>query len=44
MNEATSASSALLLMNKGYTKVFALKGGWKAWELGKYPVEPKDAK
>jgi len=30
-------------MGKGYTKVFALKGGWRAWELAKYPVEPKDA-
>jgi 3-mercaptopyruvate sulfurtransferase SseA len=31
-------------MQKGYTKVFALKGGWRAWEAAKYPVEPKESK
>jgi len=25
----------------GYSKVFALKGGWDEWEKGKNPVEPK---
>ncbi len=25
----------------GYTKVFALKGGWDEWVKAKYPVEPK---
>jgi len=44
MSEATSASSALLLMQKGYKKVYALKGGWRAWELAKYPVEPNGNK
>jgi rhodanese-related sulfurtransferase len=29
-------------MAKGYTNVYALKGGWKAWEEAKYPVEPKE--
>jgi 3-mercaptopyruvate sulfurtransferase SseA len=28
-------------MTRGYKKVYALKGGWKSWELAKYPVEPK---
>jgi len=41
LNEDTGAGAALLLMQKGYTKVFALKGGWRAWEAAKYPVEPK---
>jgi rhodanese-related sulfurtransferase len=31
-------------MQKGYTKVFAVKGGWRAWEAAKYPVEPKESK
>jgi 3-mercaptopyruvate sulfurtransferase SseA len=25
----------------GYSKVFALKGGWDEWEKGKHPVDPK---
>jgi 3-mercaptopyruvate sulfurtransferase SseA len=25
----------------GYTKVFALKGGWDEWNKADYPVEPK---
>jgi 3-mercaptopyruvate sulfurtransferase SseA len=25
----------------GYSKVFALKGGWDEWEKGKNPVDPK---
>jgi rhodanese-related sulfurtransferase len=28
-------------MKAGYSKLFALKGGWNAWEKGKYPTEPK---
>jgi len=28
-------------MEKGYTKVYALKGGWKEWEKAKYPTESK---
>jgi len=28
-------------MEKGYTKVFALKGGWAAWKKAGYPVETK---
>jgi 3-mercaptopyruvate sulfurtransferase SseA len=29
-------------MANGYKNVYALKGGWKAWESAKYPVEPKE--
>jgi len=28
-------------MEKGYNKVYALKGGWKEWEKAKYPREEK---
>ncbi len=28
-------------MEKGYTKVYALKGGWIEWAAAKYPTEPK---
>jgi rhodanese-related sulfurtransferase len=28
-------------MAKGYKNVYAVKGGWRAWEEAKYPVEPK---
>jgi len=28
-------------MEKGYTKVYALKGGWIEWAGAKYPTEPK---
>ncbi|MFA5078377.1 MAG: rhodanese-like domain-containing protein [Dehalococcoidia bacterium] len=38
-NDKTSASAALLLINKGYTNVKALRGGWNAWEAAGYPVE-----
>jgi 3-mercaptopyruvate sulfurtransferase SseA len=29
------------MMEKGYPKVFALKGGWDEWEKSEYPTEPK---
>jgi len=28
-------------MEQGYTKVYALKGGWKEWSKAKYPTEKK---
>jgi rhodanese-related sulfurtransferase len=28
-------------MAKGYKNVYALKGGWDAWEKAGFPVEPK---
>lgn len=41
MNEATSASLALKFTANGYTKVYALKGGWKEWEKAGYPTQAK---
>jgi rhodanese-related sulfurtransferase len=32
---------ARILIEKGFTKVYALKGGWNAWEKAGYPTEPK---
>jgi rhodanese-related sulfurtransferase len=29
------------LMEMGYTKVYALKGGWREWFKGNYPIEKK---
>jgi len=28
-------------MENGFTKVYALKGGWPEWEKAGYPAEPK---
>jgi len=28
-------------MDMGYTKVYALKGGWKEWDKAGYPTEKK---
>jgi rhodanese-related sulfurtransferase len=30
-----------MLMEKGYTKVYALKGGWEEWNKAGYPTEKK---
>jgi len=32
---------AQTLQEKGFTDVYALKGGWREWFRGKYPVEEK---
>jgi rhodanese-related sulfurtransferase len=32
---------ALKFMEKGYTKVYALKGGWNGWVGAKFPAENK---
>jgi rhodanese-related sulfurtransferase len=29
------------LVKMGYTKVYALKGGWKEWLKENYPIEKK---
>jgi 3-mercaptopyruvate sulfurtransferase SseA len=29
------------LMGMGYSKVYALKGGWKEWSKANYPTEKK---
>ena len=44
MREATSASVARKMKNKGYTKLYALKGGWTDWTAAKLPTEPKEQK
>jgi rhodanese-related sulfurtransferase len=28
-------------LEKGYSKVYALKGGWDEWHEAKYPTEKK---
>jgi len=30
------------MMELGFPKVSALKGGWAAWEKAGYPTEPKN--
>ena len=30
------------LLQKGYKKVFALKGGWDEWVDSEYPLEKRD--
>jgi rhodanese-related sulfurtransferase len=32
---------AQIFAKNGFTTVFALKGGWKAWEKAGYPTEKK---
>jgi rhodanese-related sulfurtransferase len=32
---------ASILISKGYTKVYVLKGGWNEWYYSGYPVEKK---
>jgi rhodanese-related sulfurtransferase len=29
------------MMEQGYTKVYALKGGWREWFRAKFPVDEK---
>jgi rhodanese-related sulfurtransferase len=29
------------MIEAGFGKVYALKGGWKEWEAARYPTEPK---
>ena len=40
-NERTSAANAQDLREKGYTKVYVLKGGWEEWLKANYPTEKK---
>ena len=30
------------LIERGHRNVFALMGGWKAWEHGKFPTDAND--
>jgi len=32
---------ALKMMEKGFAKVYALKGGWSEWQNRQFPVETK---
>ncbi|MBI9083647.1 MAG: hypothetical protein JEZ11_08610 [Desulfobacterales bacterium] len=32
---------AQTLQSKGFTKVYALKGGWREWFRSEFPVEEK---
>jgi rhodanese-related sulfurtransferase len=32
---------ALQLIEMGFPRVYALKGGWSEWEKEKYPMEKK---
>ncbi len=41
LNEGTSISNAQILIEKGYTKVYVLKGGWEEWFKAGYPTEKK---
>ncbi len=40
-NEGTSTANAQILVEKGYTKVYVLKGGWEEWLEAGYPTEKK---
>ena len=42
-HDATSIGLAKLLIRKGYTKVYVLKGGWEEWLKAKYPIEKKSS-
>jgi len=39
--DATSVRVAQEFMKAGYTKIYVLKGGWKAWVKADYPTEKK---
>jgi len=40
-NEGTSAAVAQCMKEKGFTKVYVLKGGWEEWLKANYPIEKK---
>jgi rhodanese-related sulfurtransferase len=40
--EQTSNAAAVKLLNNGYKKVFALKGGWKSWLEAAGTTEPSN--
>jgi len=31
-----------MLIERGYKKVYALKGGWREWEASGYPIVKKE--
>jgi rhodanese-related sulfurtransferase len=40
MNEGTSARAVLQLQQLGFTNVYALLGGLKAWTAAQRPLQP----
>jgi rhodanese-related sulfurtransferase len=40
-DEAISIANAQILVEKGYTKVYVLKGGWEEWVKANYPTQKK---
>jgi rhodanese-related sulfurtransferase len=40
-NEEISAPIAQLFTERGFTKVYVLKGGWEEWLKAEYPTEKK---
>jgi rhodanese-related sulfurtransferase len=40
-DEGTSARVAQELLDNGFAKVYALKGGWNEWVRANFPTEPK---
>jgi rhodanese-related sulfurtransferase len=40
-SEGISIANAQTLIEKGYTKVYVLKGGWEEWHKSGYPTEKK---
>jgi rhodanese-related sulfurtransferase len=40
-NEVISTANAQILIEKGYTKVYVLKGGWEEWLKAEYPIQKK---
>ncbi len=40
-DETTSTANAQILISKGYSKVYVLKGGWEEWLKAGYPTEKK---
>jgi NhaP-type Na+/H+ or K+/H+ antiporter/rhodanese-related sulfurtransferase len=40
--DASAARGATILMDYGYPNVFALEGGWNAWQAAGYPVATRE--
>ncbi len=41
LNEGSSTANAQILIEKGYTKIYVLEGGWEEWLKAGYPTEKK---
>lgn len=40
--ESTSARAAENLMQRNYTGIFVLRGGWQAWKRAAYPLQSNE--